>query len=76
MKMVYGVKDRPRFPQLLLFALQQLLAILPELIVTGGFAEMDSAAQTDKPILQFAKLHRQDLMCHASGPLSVCYYSG
>ena len=28
MKMVYGVKDRPRFPQLLLFALQQLLAIL------------------------------------------------
>lgn len=28
MKMIYGVKDRPKFGQLLLFALQQLLAIL------------------------------------------------
>ncbi len=28
MKLTYGVKDRPKFPQLLLFALQQLLAIL------------------------------------------------
>jgi uracil permease len=28
MKMIYGVKDRPKIPQLLLFALQQLLAIL------------------------------------------------
>ena len=28
MHMIYGVKDRPKIPQLLLFALQQLLAIL------------------------------------------------
>ncbi|MDE6105235.1 MAG: uracil-xanthine permease [Clostridia bacterium] len=28
MKMIYGVKDRPKVPQLILFALQQLLAIL------------------------------------------------
>ena len=28
MKMVYGVKDRPKFGQLIVFALQQLLAIL------------------------------------------------
>ena len=28
MKLTYGVKDRPKIPQLLLFALQQLLAIL------------------------------------------------
>ncbi len=28
MKMIYGVKDRPKIPQLLLFSFQQLLAIL------------------------------------------------
>lgn len=28
MKMIYGVKDRPKLPQLLLFSLQQLLAIM------------------------------------------------
>lgn len=28
MKMIYGVKDRPKAGQLILFALQQLLAIL------------------------------------------------
>ena len=28
MKLVYGVKDRPKLPQVLIFALQQLLAIL------------------------------------------------
>ena len=28
MKMIYGVKDRPKLPQMILFALQQLLAIL------------------------------------------------
>ncbi len=28
MQMIYGVKDRPKLPQLILFALQQLLAIL------------------------------------------------
>ena len=26
--LIYGVKDRPKFPQILLFALQQLLAIM------------------------------------------------
>ena len=28
MKLVYGIKDKPKFPQMLLFALQQVLAIL------------------------------------------------
>ncbi len=28
MQMIYGVKDRPKVPRLLLFSLQQLLAIL------------------------------------------------
>ena len=28
MNLVYGIKDKPKFPQLILFALQQLLAIL------------------------------------------------
>ncbi|MDE7306677.1 MAG: uracil-xanthine permease [Clostridia bacterium] len=27
-KMIYGVKDKPKFPQLILFSLQQLLAVL------------------------------------------------
>ena len=33
MKLVYGVKDRPRFGQLLIFAFQQLLAIMAATIV-------------------------------------------
>ena len=28
MELAYGVKDKPKFPQLLVFALQQLLAIM------------------------------------------------
>ena len=28
MKLVYGIKDKPKFPQLLIFAFQQVLAIL------------------------------------------------
>ena len=28
MKLIYGVKDRPKWGQVILFALQQLLAIL------------------------------------------------
>ena len=28
MNLIYGIKDRPKFPQLVLFAIQQLLAIM------------------------------------------------
>ena len=28
MKLVYGIHDKPKFPQLLIFAFQQVLAIL------------------------------------------------
>ena len=33
MKMVFGVKDKPKFGQLLIFALQQLLAIMAATLV-------------------------------------------
>ena len=33
MKLVYNVKDKPKFPQLLVFALQQLLAIMTATLV-------------------------------------------
>ncbi len=33
MKLVYGIKDKPKFPQLLVFAFQQVLAILAATIV-------------------------------------------
>ena len=33
MKLVYGVKDKPKFGQLLIFALQQLLAIMAATLV-------------------------------------------
>lgn len=43
MKLVYGIKDKPRFPQLLAFAFQQLLAIMAATIavpmITSGHYE-------------------------------------
>ena len=33
MKLIYGVKDRPKFPQLIVFAIQQLLAIMAATLV-------------------------------------------
>jgi len=33
MKLIYGIKDRPKFPQLLIFAVQQLLAIMAATLV-------------------------------------------
>lgn len=51
MQLIYGVKDRPRIPQILLFALQQVLAILAATIAvpmvvqsTTGYAMSTSAA--------------------------------
>ncbi|MDE6273633.1 MAG: uracil-xanthine permease [Clostridiales bacterium] len=41
MKMIYGVKDRPKIPQLLLFALQQLLAILAATIAVPAIIGHD-----------------------------------
>ncbi len=47
MKLVYGIKDKPRFPQLLAFAFQQLLAIMAATIavpmITSG--EYESVGQ-------------------------------
>ena len=42
MKLIYGIKDRPRFGQIIVFAIQQLLAIMaatlvvPVIINTSG----------------------------------------
>ena len=51
MKLVYGIKDRPKWGQLILFALQQVLAILAAtiavpMVVQGqtGYAMSTSAA--------------------------------
>ena len=55
MKLIYGIKDRPKFGQVIIFAIQQLLAIMaatlvvPVIINTSGsmppFApQMSSAA--------------------------------
>ena len=51
MQMIYGVKDRPKWGQLILFALQQVLAILAATIAvpmvvqnTTGYAMSTSAA--------------------------------
>ena len=50
MKLIYGVKDKPKFPQLIVFALQQLLAIMAAtlvvpVIINGNTAGMASASQ-------------------------------
>ena len=33
MKLIYGVKDKPKFGQLIIFAIQQLLAIMTATLV-------------------------------------------
>ena len=33
MKLIYGVKDKPRFSQVIVFAIQQLLAIMAATLV-------------------------------------------
>lgn len=56
MQMIYGVKDRPKWPQLILFALQQLLAILAATIavpavVNGKIAEVMSEYNVQIPYM-------------------------
>ena len=51
MKLVYGVKDKPRFPQLIVFAIQQLLAIMAATLVvpviTNGSANLTGPEAMD-----------------------------
>ncbi len=51
MKLVYGVKDKPRFPQLIVFAIQQLLAIMAATLVvpviTNGSANLTGTEAMD-----------------------------
>ena len=50
MKMIYGVKDKPKFPSILVFAFQQLLAIMaatiavPMIVNQGAGSEMSTSA--------------------------------
>ena len=50
MKMIYGVKDKPKFPQILVFAFQQLLAIMaatiavPMIVNQNAGSEMSTSA--------------------------------
>lgn len=51
MKLAYGIKDKPRFPQLLAFALQQLLAIMAAtiavpMITSGHYENFDLSMST------------------------------
>ena len=51
MKLVYGIKDKPRFPQLLAFAFQQLLAIMAAtiavpMIISGHYDNFDLSMST------------------------------
>ena len=51
MKLVYGVKDKPRFPQLIVFAIQQLLAIMAAtiavpMITSGHYDNFDLSMST------------------------------
>ena len=51
MKLVYGVKDKPRFPQLIVFAIQQLRAIMAATLVvpviTNGSANLTGTEAMD-----------------------------
>ena len=48
MKLIYGVKDKPKFGQLVVFAIQQLLAIMAATLVvpviTNGNAGLENTA--------------------------------
>ena len=59
MKLIYGVKDKPKFSQVIVFAIQQLLAIMAAtlvvpVIINGNIANMiangDLAWTLDKPM--------------------------
>ena len=59
MKLIYGVKDKPRFSQVIVFAIQQLLAIMAATLVvpviingniSGMIAEGSLAWTLDKPM--------------------------
>ena len=57
MKLIYQVEDKPKFPQLIVFALQQLLAIMTAtlvvpVIINGNVGEM----LADKPMSPAAAL--------------------
>ena len=52
MKLTYGIKDKPKFGQLLIFAFQQLLAILAAtivvpVIINGNTAELGALSQAN-----------------------------
>jgi len=58
MNLVYGVKDKPKFGQLIVFAFQQLLAILAAtivvpLIINGNTAEFDAVSNMSQSAALF-----------------------
>ena len=67
MKLIYNVEDKPKFSQLIIFSLQQLLAIITATIVvpilTNAYGavnlEMDPAAALCGPCLCNHRPHHQ-----------------
>ena len=49
MKLVYGIKDKPKFPQLLIFAFQQVLAILAATIAVPAIINSNEAVLGNLP---------------------------
>ena len=45
MNLIYGIKDRPKFAQMLLFAFQQVLAILAATILVPSIINGSTGAE-------------------------------
>lgn len=56
MKLVYGIKDRPKFSQLIIFAFQQLLAIMAATLVVPIIINDDAALSGDDAMSSAAAL--------------------
>ena len=54
MKLIYQVEDKPKFPQLLVFALQQLLAIMTATLVVPVIINDNIAAAIEKEEISWA----------------------
>ena len=54
MKLIYGIKDRPKFGQIIVFAIQQLLAIMAATLVVPVIINTSGSMPADAPAMSSA----------------------
>ena len=56
MDLIYGIKDKPKFGQVILFAIQQLLAIMAATIAVPAAVSLKEAFNTTPPLADTVSL--------------------